>query len=159
MSLQSPIDPHSEGRRKTFIFALLGLIALGLLLFMLAKSLHAQTPPAANRNISASWSFDYGPMPACSAHLGVNCVNGFQVGTWNGSACSDILRIANPPNPTGVVKGIHVNWKSSIPTSAVFCVAATWFNYASQFQVGAPSIEGGGTKAAGQVSDFMVLRR
>lgn len=153
------MTPKNENQLLKNGLICVGFLILILIVMLLGKPTHGQTTAAPKtHNISAAWSFNYVPMPACGPHLGVNCVNGFQVGTWNGTACSDILRVANPASTTGT-QNVHVNWKSTEPATAIFCVAATWFDFGGVFRVAAPAIEGTKTEAAGQITTFRVLRR
>ncbi len=67
-------------------------------------------------NVIASWSYDYGPEPACSASRTTNCIHHFEVrDITNQPDFTLIQTVPNPSTVIGKVDQISVSFKYGPP--------------------------------------------
>jgi len=67
-------------------------------------------------NVTASWSYDYGPEPACSATQTTNCIDHFEVqDITNQQSFVLIQKVSNPPTVIGKVDHISTSFKYGPP--------------------------------------------
>lgn len=67
-------------------------------------------------NVTASWSYDYGPMPACSVSQTISCIDHFEVhDITNQQSFVLIVTVANPSPAVGKVDHISVSFKYGPP--------------------------------------------
>ena len=67
-------------------------------------------------NVTASWSYDYGPEPACSAPRTTNCIDHFEVeDITNQQRFVLIQEVPNPRTVTGKVDHISTSFKYGPP--------------------------------------------
>lgn len=66
--------------------------------------------------VTASWSYDYGRDPACSAARTANCIDHFEVEDITDSKRINVIRsVANPARAGGKVDNISVSFKYGPP--------------------------------------------
>lgn len=155
------MNPDTERRLLNAGCAIIALVILIILLLFVSRPAHgAQLAGSSKRTVKATWDFNYTAWPACSSAK-TNCVSGFQFGIWNGHTCSDLATSPNPPNANGQVNGIKATFIVTAPRNEIFCLAATWIDYAGSTQLAAPAIEGQPTSGpntlpAGRVSGLKI---
>jgi len=67
-------------------------------------------------NVSASWSYDYGPEPACSTTQTTNCIDHFEVqDITNQQSFALIQKVSNPSTVLGKVDHITTSFKYGPP--------------------------------------------
>lgn len=67
-------------------------------------------------NVTATWSYDYKPEPACSAGQATNCIDHFEVqDITNQQNFTFIQSAPNPGNPIGKVDHISTSFKYGPP--------------------------------------------
>ena len=67
-------------------------------------------------NVSASWSYDYGPEPACSATQTTNCIDHFEIqDITNQQNFALIQKVPNPSTVLGKVDHITTSFKYGPP--------------------------------------------
>jgi hypothetical protein len=67
-------------------------------------------------NVTASWSYDYGPEPACSATQTTNCIDHFEVeDITNQQSFVSIQEVPNPRTVIGKVDHISTSFKYGPP--------------------------------------------
>jgi hypothetical protein len=67
-------------------------------------------------NVSASWSYDYGPEPACSATQTTSCIDHFEVqDITNQQSFALIQKVSNPGTVLGKVDHIKTSFKYGPP--------------------------------------------
>jgi hypothetical protein len=128
---------------KTLLVSLLCLSALGAC---------AQTNPG--HRVKAIWKYNYGTLPACGASQ-KQCVTGFQVGAWNGTACVAIVDAPNADIATGI-QWVHKDFVSKLPGNQKFCLWIVWFDQSGNQQITSGAVEGQ-PAANANVSDFTTL--
>ena len=97
----------SEAVTKAVIFAvaILGIFSWGMLHF-----------DALAANITASWSYDYGSLPACSASASTGCIDHFEVLEITGQQKMHLIQtVNNPPGAAGKMDGINTKFKYGPP--------------------------------------------
>ena len=126
-----------------------------LLLFGIPVVSLAQMNPAGHR-VHAVWKFNYATLPACAGTNTRSCVSGFQVGTWNGSACSVIAEVPNAPQTDGI-QWVHASFRSTASGTVPICVWMVWYAASGLKQVTMGVVEGKPAMNA-NISDFNVLK-
>ena len=67
-------------------------------------------------NVTANWSYDYGPMPACSAQRATNCIDHFEVLDISDREKTVVIRSVDNPKPAvGKVGEISADFKYGPP--------------------------------------------
>jgi hypothetical protein len=67
-------------------------------------------------HVTASWSYDYGPEPACSASQSTNCIDHFEVlDITNQQNFSLIQKVPNPKPAIGKLDHISTSFKYGPP--------------------------------------------
>lgn len=67
-------------------------------------------------NVTASWSYDYGPEPACSAPRTANCIDHFEVEDITDQQSFVLIqKVPNPPTVIGKVDHISTSFKYGPP--------------------------------------------
>lgn len=67
-------------------------------------------------NVTASWSYDYGPMPACSAQRTTNCIDHFEVLDISDRKKKVVIRFVDNPKPAvGKIGKISTDFKYGPP--------------------------------------------
>jgi hypothetical protein len=140
--LWSAIAPKRHGKEsagKKLRNTLAVLLAVPLLC---AHALRAQQGAAspAEQKITATWNFNYEPLPACGFSLlgrHSNCVAGFQFGEYVEGSCSNLKQVGNPSGAKGQVNGISTSLTvASGQADAIFCVAARYYNSSGTLLLG-----------------------
>jgi hypothetical protein len=77
-------------------------------------------------SVTASWSYDYGPLPACSNAQAVSCIDHFEVkDLTNQQKPKTILTVNNPTGAAGKIDGIKTSFRYGPPFGEVtFSVVA-----------------------------------
>jgi hypothetical protein len=66
--------------------------------------------------LTASWSYDYGPQPACSTPQSKNCIDHFEVQDITNADKITVVSVVGNPNPAaGKVDGISTSFKYGPP--------------------------------------------
>lgn len=65
--------------------------------------------------VIATWSYDYTPLPACSATRATNCIDHFEVLDITSQDFSNLASAPNPPSPVGRIDRISVTFKYGPP--------------------------------------------
>jgi hypothetical protein len=92
-----------------------GLLTIGIgIVFALWYAIfHAK---ALSRSITVSWSYDYGPEPACSATRTDNCIDHFEVeDITDQDKMASIRSVSNPGQPIGKVNDISATFRYGPP--------------------------------------------
>lgn len=130
---------HSGKERVGNHLALRRVILLAMPLLCVCPA-SAQASKVAEQKITATWNFNYSPVPACGFSLfgkHSNCVAGFQFGEWNGSACSNLKQVGNPSDAKGQVNGIGTSLTVTAGLQdATFCVAARYYDSSGTLLLG-----------------------
>jgi hypothetical protein len=72
--------------------------------------------PVLAANVTANWSYDYGPMPGCSAQRTTNCIDHFEVLDISDRQKTAVIRFVDNPNPAvGKVGKISTDFKYGPP--------------------------------------------
>jgi hypothetical protein len=128
---------ESAGKKLRNMASLMVLLAVPLLC---AHALRAQASKTSQQKITATWNFNYEPMPACGFSLfgrHTNCVAGFQFGEWKSGACSNLKQVANPSNAKGQINSIGTSLTvASGQADAIFCVAARYYDSSGNLLLG-----------------------
>src|SRR5260370_31268257 len=67
-------------------------------------------------NVRANWSYDYGPMPSCSARRATNCIDHFEVLDISDRKKTVVIRFVDNPKPAvGKVDKISTDFKYGPP--------------------------------------------
>jgi hypothetical protein len=67
-------------------------------------------------NVTASWSYDYGPMPGCSERLTTSCIDHFEVLDISDREKEVVIRFVGNPKPAvGKVSKISTDFKYGPP--------------------------------------------
>jgi len=67
-------------------------------------------------NVTANWSYDYGPVPACSAQRTANCIDHFEVLDISDRKKTAVIRFVDNPRPAvGKVGKISTDFKYGPP--------------------------------------------
>jgi len=67
-------------------------------------------------NVTASWTYDYGPMPSCSEGLATNCIDHFEVLDISDREKKVVIRfVGNPKSAVGKVSKISTDFKYGPP--------------------------------------------
>jgi len=67
-------------------------------------------------NVTASWTYDYGPEPACSASQSTNCIDHFEVlDITDQQSFSLIQKVPNPSRAIGKLDHISTSFKYGPP--------------------------------------------
>lgn len=67
-------------------------------------------------NVTASWSYDYGPMPGCSEERATNCIDHFEVLDISDRKNPVVIRsVGNPKPAVGKVGKISTDFKYGPP--------------------------------------------
>ena len=67
-------------------------------------------------NVTASWTYDYGPQPACSPAQTINCLDHFEVeDVTDPKNIALIKQVSNPQHPVGKLDNISVTFKYGPP--------------------------------------------
>jgi hypothetical protein len=67
-------------------------------------------------NVTATWTYDYRPEPACSDAQITNCIDHFEVQDITDQQNRKLIRrVDNPEHPAGKVDGISVTFKYGPP--------------------------------------------
>jgi hypothetical protein len=67
-------------------------------------------------NVTATWSYDFGPMPVCSSSLSTGCIDHFEVeDITNQRQIKKIYSAENPKQVAGKVDSISVSFKYGPP--------------------------------------------
>lgn len=97
---------HSRyAKRKLFAVAAVLIISWGI---FLGKVLAA--------SVTASWSYDYGPMPACSQSRTANCIDHFEVLDITDQKKTVVIQsVSNPKGAAGKIDKISTDFKYGPP--------------------------------------------
>lgn len=88
-------------------------IGIGIVIALWYVIIHAKV---LSRSITVSWSYDYGPKPACSATQTVNCIDHFEVeDITDQDKMVSIQSVGNPGQPIGKVNDISATFTYGPP--------------------------------------------
>ena len=102
---------------------------------------HVVAPvPASAATVNVTISYNYTVDVECSATVVKDCVSGFQVGEWNGTACSNLATVANAttPSATATTSGTFV--VGAPYTNVTFCAATKYIDDNGNAQVTAATL-------------------
>ena len=103
---------------KRFLFAVVFLIGC-----------HVVAPvPSQAATVNVQISYDYTVDKACTAGQVKDCVSGFQVGEWSGTACSNLATVPNAATPVGPATSAGTFKVGAPYTNVTFCAVATYFD-------------------------------
>ncbi len=89
------------------------LLAIAVVLIISGAVFFGQVLAA---NVRANWSYDYGPMPSCSARRATNCIDHFEVLDISDRKKTVVIRFVDNPKPAvGKVDKISTDFKYGPP--------------------------------------------
>ena len=111
------MNPKGRKLAKTGILAVVGAVILywGMLHFKVLAA-----------NVTASWSYDYGPLPACSPARSTDCIDHFEVKDIGRQDDPTSIQTVNNPTPAfGKIDGITTKFQYGPPFGQItFSVVA-----------------------------------
>jgi hypothetical protein len=71
-------------------------------------------------SVTATWSYDYGPVPACSTALSSGCIDHFELQEITSSQKLKLIQtVNNPPCAAGKIDGITTKFRYGPPFGAI----------------------------------------
>jgi hypothetical protein len=90
--------------------AVIGLLIGAVFLIALSRT------GALGSKLTASWSYDYGPQPACATAQARNCIDHFEVQDITNADDIKVLKVVSNPNPAaGKVDNISIAFNYGPP--------------------------------------------